>query len=245
MLQSLLKKSHTNLYGLIRNKKVMYFGEVIRKNHQESLLVILSPIVIFICFGFLANSFYFDVKSVSDTLIRIVSFQIFPSYSVVVFCVLSIIVFFAIAKFFITLNKNPYKKINPLKKPFSKNFTKKSNLNLISVCANKQNKKNLLVTSANNLNDSKSQVRMTYKPKCIKHSNANLMLYAGFLGNILYLTLKYFICFTSNRGTARNTYSTGEILCVLTTFLPIFSTLLQEDLNYNRFYISNNGGAIF
>ncbi|WP_104698022.1 MULTISPECIES: zinc metalloprotease HtpX [unclassified Helicobacter] len=246
----------------------MHFQEIIRKNHQKSLFVILTYIAIFVFIGLLADIVYLNAQDFSGTLIKLISFQIFPTCSFTMLCIASIITLYTINNFDrIMLSGNHYREIDPSKKLSSlelriyqllKDLVKKSDLNFtprlyimeapyMNAFASGWNEKNSLIalTSSliNHLNDDELQAVIAHELSHIRHGDIRLTMCVGILSNIFLLVVNYFTLFSYGRNNAKGASFARGILLILQIFLPIFSILLQRYLSRSREYMADSGAA--
>ena len=246
----------------------MDFETIIKKNHQKSLLAIITYIVVFVFVGLLVDIVRINAQDFSSTLIALMSFQILPTFTLLMCAIAGGIVLYSISNFKrIMLSGSHYKEIDPTKVLSSQErrihallqsllheaklpFTPKlyiMDAPYMNAFASGWNADNSLIalttTLIANLNDEELKAVIAHELSHIRHGDIRLTLCVGILSNILLLVANYSVFFLLG-GNRREGANTARILLLALQFiLPIFSFLLQNYLSRSREYMADSGAA--
>lgn len=246
----------------------MDFETIIKKNHQKSLLAIITYIVVFVFVGLLVDIVRINTQDFSSALFALMSFQILPTFTLLMCAIAGTIVLYSISNFKrIMLSGSHYKEIDPTKVLSSQErrihallqsllqeaklpFTPKLYIMeapYMNAFASGWNAENSLIalttTLIANLNDEELKAVIAHELSHIRHGDIRLTLCVGILSNILLLVANYSVFFLLG-GNRREGANTARILLLALQFiLPIFSFLLQNYLSRSREYMADSGAA--
>ena len=246
----------------------MDFETIIKKNHQKSLLAIITYIVVFVFVGLLVDIVRINAQNFGNALIALISFKIFPTFTVLMCAIAGGIVLYSISNFKrIMLSGSHYKEIDPSKVLSSQErriyfllqsllhearlpFTPKLYIMeapYMNAFASGWNADNSLIalttTLSTNLNDEELKAVIAHELSHIRHGDIRLTMCVGILSNILLLVANYSVFFLLG-GNRREGANTARILLLALQFiLPIFSFLLQNYLSRSREYMADSGAA--
>ncbi|CBG40493.1 zinc metalloprotease HtpX [Helicobacter mustelae] len=246
----------------------MHFESIIARNHQKSMAVIFTYIAIFIFAGLLLDLVRINAANFTNGLISLISFEVFPTITVVMCLIAGILIAYSISSFDrIMLSGSNYKEINPCYTLSTKEqkiynlfhdllnsarlpFTPKLYIidaPYMNAFASGWNSRNSLIALTtgiiDRLSDEELQAVMAHELSHIRHGDIRLTLCVGILSNILLLIANYAVFFLLGGNRREGANTARNILLILQFVLPIFTFLLQMYLSRSREYMADSGAA--
>nr|WP_199769533.1 zinc metalloprotease HtpX [Helicobacter cetorum] len=246
----------------------MNFEKIIAQNRLKTNAVLATYCVIFAFIGLLVDVIRINANDLGIALFKLITFQIFPTITLTMFLIASVIIFICIQNFSsIMLSGDEYKLIDPNKVLSSKenqiygvfselleeaklNFEPKLyiiNAPYMNAFASGWNESNSLIalTSAliERLDRDELKAVIAHELSHIRHNDIRLTMCVGILSNIMLLVANFSVYFFMGNRKNNGANLARSILLVLQIILPFLTIILQMYLSRTREYMADSGAA--
>ncbi|WP_104578193.1 zinc metalloprotease HtpX [Helicobacter felis] len=246
----------------------MTFDQIIAQNQRKSLWVLLTYGATFVFIGLLVDLVRINAPSLSVGLVRLLSFQVMPTITLIMLALALGIIFFCINNSqAIMLSGNEYRLIDPSQVLRGKERMLSEILEELLRASNTPFRPKLYVMDApfmnafasgwdannslialtttliDNLDREELKAVMAHELSHILHGDIRLTMCVGILSNIMLLGANVGVwAFLGGRNES-GARTARTILLVLQLVLPIFSLLLQMYLSRTREFMADSGAA--
>ncbi|AFI06183.1 zinc metalloprotease HtpX [Helicobacter cetorum] len=246
----------------------MNFEKIIAQNRLKTNAVLATYCVIFAFIGLLVDVIRINANDLGIALFKLITFQIFPTITIVMFFVAFVIIVICIQNFSsIMLSGDEYTLIDPNKVLSSKenqiygvfselleeaklNFEPKLyiiNAPYMNAFASGWNESNSLIalTSAliERLDRDELKAVIAHELSHIRHNDIRLTMCVGILSNIMLLVANFSVYFFMGNRKNNGANLARSILLVLQIILPFLTLILQMYLSRTREYMADSGAA--
>ncbi|MFT2616393.1 zinc metalloprotease HtpX [Helicobacter pylori] len=253
----------------MRKEKIMTnFEKIIAQNRLKTNAVLATYCVIFAFIGLLVDVIRINANDLGIVLFKLMTFQIFPTITMIMFLVAFIIIVVCIQNFSsIMLSGDEYKLIDPNKVLSSKeNQIHRLLLELLEEARLHFEPKLYIIKApymnafASGWNESNSLIALTsalierlgrdelkaviaHELSHIRHNDIRLTMCVGILSNIMLLVANFSVYFFMGNRRNSGANLARMILWVLQIILPFITLLLQMYLSRTREYMADSGAA--
>ncbi len=244
------------------------FEKIIAQNRIKTNAVLATYCVIFAFIGLLVDVIRINANDLGTALFKLMTFQIFPTITMIMFLVAFIIIVVCIQNFSsIMLSGDEYKLIDPNKVLSSKeNQIHRLLLELLeeaklhfepklyiikapymNAFASGWNESNSLIalTSAliERLDKDELKAVIAHELSHIRHNDIRLTMCVGILSNIMLLVANFSVYFFMGNRKNSGANLARMILLALQIILPFLTLILQMYLSRTREYMADSGAA--
>ncbi|WP_324660942.1 zinc metalloprotease HtpX [Helicobacter pylori] len=253
----------------MRKEKIMTnFEKIIAQNRLKTNAVLATYCVIFAFIGLLVDVIRINANDLGTALFKLMTFQIFPTITIIMFLVAFIIIVVCIQNFSsIMLSGDEYKLIDSSKVLSSKEnqihrllleLLEEANLHFepklyiikapyMNAFASGWNESNSLIalTSAliERLDRDELKAVIAHELSHIRHNDIRLTMCVGILSNIMLLVANFSVYFFMGNRKNSGANLARMILLALQIILPFLTLLLQMYLSRTREYMADSGAA--
>ncbi|MCK0496724.1 zinc metalloprotease HtpX [Helicobacter pylori] len=244
------------------------FEKIIAQNRLKTNAVLATYCVIFAFIGLLVDVIRINANDLGTALFKLMTFQIFPTITLVMFLVAFVIIVVCIQNFSsIMLSGDEYKLIDSSKVLNSKeNQIHRLLLELLEEAKLHFEPKLYIIKApymnafASGWNESNSLIALTsalierldrdelkaviaHELSHIRHNDIRLTMCVGILSNIMLLVANFSVYFFMGNRKNSGANLARMILLVLQIVLPFLTLLLQMYLSRTREYMADSGAA--
>ncbi len=244
------------------------FEKIIAQNRIKTNAVLATYCVIFAFIGLLVDVIRINANDLGIALFKLMTFQIFPTITIIMFLVAFVIIVVCIQNFSsIMLSGDEYKLIDPNKVLSSKeNQIHRLLLELLEEAKLHFEPKLYIIKApymnafASGWNESNSLIALTsalierldrdelkaviaHELSHIRHNDIRLTMCVGILSNIMLLVANFSVYFFMGNRKNSGANLARMILLVLQIVLPFLTLLLQMYLSRTREYMTDSGAA--
>ncbi len=244
------------------------FEKIIAQNRLKTNAVLATYCVIFAFIGLLVDVIRINANDLGTALFKLMTFQIFPTITIIMFLVAFIIIVVCIQNFSsIMLSGDEYKLIDSSKVLSSKEnqihrllleLLEEANLHFepklyiikapyMNAFASGWNESNSLIalTSAliERLDRDELKAVIAHELSHIRHNDIRLTMCVGILSNIMLLVANFSVYFFMGNRKNSGANLARMILLALQIILPFLTLLLQMYLSRTREYMADSGAA--
>ncbi|WP_212889053.1 zinc metalloprotease HtpX [Helicobacter pylori] len=253
----------------MRKEKIMTnFEKIIAQNRLKTNAVLATYCVIFAFIGLLVDVIRINANDLGTALFKLMTFQIFPTITMIMFLVAFVIIVVCIQNFSsIMLSGDEYKLIDSSKVLSSKeNQIHRLLLELLEEAKLHFEPKLYIIKApymnafASGWNESNSLIALTsalierldrdelkaviaHELSHIRHNDIRLTMCVGILSNIMLLAANFSVYFFMGNRKNSGANLARTILWVLQIVLPFLTLLLQMYLSRTREYMADSGAA--
>lgn len=244
------------------------FEKIIAQNRIKTNAVLATYCVIFAFIGLLVDVIRINANDLTTALFKLMTFQIFPTITMIMFLMAFIIIVVCIQNFSsIMLSGNEYKLIDTSKVLSSKeNQIHRLLLELLEEAKLHFEPKLYIIKApymnafASGWNESNSLIALTsalierldrdelkaviaHELSHIRHNDIRLTMCVGILSNIMLLVANFSVYFFMGNRKNSGANLARMILLALQIILPFLTLLLQMYLSRTREYMADSGAA--
>ncbi len=253
----------------MRKEKIMTnFEKIIAQNRIKTNAVLATYCVIFAFIGLLVDVIRINANDLTTALFKLITFQIFPTITMIMFLVAFVIIVVCIQNFSsIMLSGDEYRLIDPNKVLSSKeNQIHRLLLELLEEAKLHFEPKLYIIKApymnafASGWNESNSLIALTsalierldrdelkaviaHELSHIRHNDIRLTMCVGILSNIMLLVANFSVYFFMGNRKNSGANLARMILLALQIILPFLTLLLQMYLSRTREYMADSGAA--
>ncbi|WP_162974012.1 zinc metalloprotease HtpX [Helicobacter pylori] len=253
----------------MRKEKIMTnFEKIIAQNMLKTNAVLATYCVIFAFIGLLVDVIRINANDLGTALFKLMTFQIFPTITIIMFLVAFVIIVVCIQNFSsIMLSGDGYKLIDTSKVLSSKeNQIHRLLLELLEEAKLHFEPKLYIIKApymnafASGWDESNSLIALTsalierldrdelkaviaHELSHIRHNDIRLTMCVGILSNIMLLVANFSVYFFMGNRKNSGANLARMILWVLQIVLPFLTLLLQMYLSRTREYMADSGAA--
>ncbi len=244
------------------------FEKIIAQNRLKTNAVLATYCVIFAFIGLLVDVIRINADDLTTALFKLMTFQIFPAITMIMFLVAFVIIVVCIQNFSsIMLSGDEYKLIDPNKVLSSKeNQIHRLLLELLEEAKLHFEPKLYIIKApymnafASGWNESNSLIALTsalierldrdelkaviaHELSHIRHNDIRLTMCVGILSNIMLLVANFSVYFFMGNRKNSGANLARMILLALQIILPFLTLILQMYLSRTREYMADSGAA--
>ncbi|WRG55928.1 zinc metalloprotease HtpX [Helicobacter pylori] len=253
----------------MRKEKIMTnFEKIIAQNRIKTNAVLTTYCAIFAFIGLLVDAIRINANDLGIALFKLITFQIFPTITIIMFLVAFVIIVVCIQNFSsIMLSGDEYKLIDKSKVLSSKenqihrlllelleeaklHFEPKLyiiNAPYMNAFASGWDESNSLIalTSAliERLDRDELKAVIAHELSHIRHNDIRLTMCVGILSNIMLLVANFSVYFFMGNRKNSGANLARMILWTLQIILPFLTLILQMYLSRTREYMADSGAA--